>query len=315
MSKKSKPVIWLEYAAARSVLGFFGQLPRRLSVKLGILFARVAFPFLGGLRRSGMRSLEIAYPDKRPAEREKILKASFENLGRILGEVSQFHKYDPETLAEMIDFQFDSEETLGSEEYKWYEAEKAKGRGTILIGPHLGNWEMGVFAYSAFRDPLQYLARPLDNPLIEEMTARLRSRFGNRPINKSNSMGAAVQILRRGGILGVLPDVNAHPKEGVFVPFFDVPACTAAGVALLALRTDAMIVPMCAVWDNESRKYKVFHGNLIEPVRSGDRHRDIVETTAVYTKAMEGLIRRFPEQWLWIHKRWKTRPPGEKELY
>jgi Kdo2-lipid IVA lauroyltransferase/acyltransferase len=313
--KKSKTQIRLEYLAARAILGFFGLLPRRAAVGLGIGLAKIVYPFLGGLRRTGLRSLGIAFPEKSKVERGQILKKSFQNLGRILGEISQFHRYTPEKLARMIDFQFDTEESLSSEERQKFEAERAAGRGMILIGPHLGNWEIGVFAYSAFREPINYLARPLDNPLIEKMLADLRTRFGNRAINKTNSMGEAIEIIKNGDVLGVLPDVNSHPKEGVFVPFFDVPACTASGVAMLALRTNEIIVSMCCVWDEKSQKYKVFYGDRVDPVRTGDRHKDIVETTAAYTKEMEKFIRAYPEQWLWIHKRWKTRPPGEKELY
>jgi KDO2-lipid IV(A) lauroyltransferase len=313
--KKSKSQIWLEYAAARLIIGFFGILPRKAAVGLGVLIAKAAYPFLGGLRRAGTRSLEIAYPEKSSDEREQILKKSFQNLGRILGEVSQFPRATPEKLSQMIDLEFEAEELTGSEEYKAFQAERDKGRGIILVGPHLGNWEVGVFAYSAFREPLTYLARPLDNPLIEELTVNLRTRFGNRPINKTNSVGKAIELLKNGEVLGVLPDVNAHPKEGVFVPFFDVPACTTSGVAMLAMRTNAMIVPMCCVWDEKIGRYKVIYGELVEPVRTGDRHQDVVETTARYTFEMEKFIRAYPEQWLWIHKRWKTRPPEEKPLY
>jgi KDO2-lipid IV(A) lauroyltransferase len=313
--KKSKTQIWLEYAAARAILGFFGILPRKLAVGLGISIAKAAYPFLGGLRRAGTRSLEIAFPEKSADEREQILKKSFQNLGRVLGEVSQFHRATPEKLARMIDFEFDTEESKNSEERIAFEADRATGRGMILIGPHLGNWEIGVFAYSAFREPLKYLARPIDNPLIEEMTVNFRTRFGNRPINKTNSIGKAIELLNNGEVLGVLPDVNAHPKEGVFVPFFGVEACTTSGVAMLALRTNAIIVPMCCVWEEKTKKYKVFYGSRVDPVRTGDRQQDVIETTALYTLEMEKFIRAYPEQWLWIHKRWKTRPPGEKELY
>lgn len=315
MAKKSSSQIWLEYAAARTIFGFFGVLPRKFSIGLGILTAKIAFPFLGSLRRTGLRNLEIAFPERSVSEREKILKSAFQNLGRILGEVSQFRRATPEKLAESVEFEFDSEESLSSEERKFYEAEKAKGRGTILVSPHIGNWEIAVFAYSALREPLNYLARPLDNPLIEEMTVNLRTRFGNRPINKTNSVISVIEILRGGGILGVLPDVNAHPKEGVFVPFFNVPACTASGVAMLAMRTNALIVPMCCVWEAHKNRYKVFYGKIIEPVKTGDRHQDIIETTALYTMEIEKFIRAYPDQWLWIHKRWKTRPPGEESLY
>lgn len=315
MSKKSKPLIWLEYAAAWLLLNLLGALPRATAVRVAMSFARLAYPFLGGLRRVGMRNLEIVFPEMPLADRERMLKASLENLGRILGDVSQFHKYDADDLSRLVEFQFYSPENLRSEEFKRYAEEKAKGRGTIVVSPHLGNWEIVVLGHSAFREPIHYLARPLDNPRIEEMTARLRSRFGNKPINKTNSAASAIAVLRDGGILGMLPDVNAHPKEGVFVPFFGMNACTTAGVAVLALRTNAMILPLCSVWDEKRGKYRAVHGNVIEPARTDDRDRDVVETTAAYTAAMETFVRQFPEQWLWIHKRWKTRPPGEKELY
>jgi KDO2-lipid IV(A) lauroyltransferase len=307
--KKSKLQVWVEYAVARLILGSFGILPRSLAIALGVFLANIGYLVLGSLRRTGMRNLELAFPENSRAENERILKASFKNLGRVLGETSQFPRASAEKLSALVDFEFEPEA------YARYQEMKAAGRGVIIASPHLGNWEMGVFAYSALREPINYLARPIDNPLIEDMTVRLRTRFGNQPINKTNSVSTAIELLRTGNILGVLPDVNVHPKEGVFVPFFGIPACTTSGVAMLAMRTNAMIVPMCCVWDEAAQKYRLIHGEIIEPGRTGDRHRDVLETTAAFTLAMEKFVRAYPEQWLWIHKRWKTRPPGEEELY
>lgn len=313
MAKKSKSQIWLEYAAAKLVIDLFAILPRRAAVGLGILLIKALYPLLGGLRRTGHRSLEIAFPEKSIAERELLLRESFQNLGRVLGELSQFPKYTKERLAEMFDFGF----MFNSEEREMYDRMKEAGnhRGTIMIGPHHGNWEIGVFAYSALEHPFHYLARPLDNPKIEEMIVRLRTRYGNMPINKRNSVGACIDVLRNDEGLGVLPDVNVQRKDGVFVPFFGVQACTTSGVAMLALRTNSLIIPMSCVWDKETKKYRVLYGKIFAPVRTGDRHRDIVETTALYTAEIEKFVRAYPGQWMWIHKRWKTRPPGEKELY
>lgn len=313
--KKSKQLIWLEFTAARAVLGFFGALPRSLSVKLGMTLGKIGYSLLGSLRKTGLRNLELAFPENTLEGNKRILKASFANLGRVLGETSQFPRATQEELTRRVEFEHDSEEVRNSALYKRYEAEKAAGRGIILAGPHLGNWEMGVFAYSALREPLNYLARPLDNEKIEDMIVALRTRFGNRPINKTNGVIAALDILRNGGIIGVLPDVNMHPKEGVFVPFFGIPACTTSGVAMLAMRTGAMIVPMCCIWDEATQKYKVKHGEMVLPTRSGDRQQDIIDITAAMTLEMEKFIRAYPEQWLWIHKRWKSRPPGEESVY
>ena len=314
MAKKSKGQIWVEYAAAKLILDFFTLLPRKAAIRAATLLAMTVYRVAGGLRRTGLRSLEIAFPEKSPREREGLLRESFESLGRVLGELSQFPKYTREDLAEMFDFEF----MFNSMERDKFEQKKAEGnhRGTIFVGPHHGNWEIGVFAFSALERPFHYLARPLDNPKIEDMIVSLRTRFGNQPINKRNSVGASMEVLKREDDgLGVLPDVNVQRKDGVFVPFFGVQACTTSGVALLAIRMNSLIVPMSCVWDKETGKYKVLFGEIIAPVRTGDRHQDIIQTTALYTAEIEKFVRAYPGQWMWVHKRWKTRPEGEAELY
>ena len=309
MAKKSKPQIRLEFAAVRTIFGVLGALPRNAAVKLGMFVAGLSYRFLSSLRRTGMRNLEIAYPEKTIKEREKLLRGTFDSLGRMLGDLSQFPKATPESLKHLIKFQIDPE-ILAT-----YEILKSEGRGIIIVSPHLGNWEMLVYGWSALHKPMSYLARPLDNPLIEDLTVKLRTKFGNRPINKTNAVSLAIRILREGGILGILADVNVQPKEGVFVPFFGIPACTSIGPAMLAIRTNAVILPMCGVWDKEKGHYIATHGKMIEPAKTGDRQADILETTAQFTAEVEKLVRAYPDQWLWIHKRWKTRPPGEKSLY
>ena len=306
--KKNSAQIWLEYAVARTIVGFLGILPHRVALFVSTRIARLGYYLLGNLRKVGYRNLEIAMPELQQHEREKLVKGSFESLGRVLGEVSQFHKATPARLEHLIEFHIDHLLEL-------YAKVRHQGRGAIVVTGHIGNWELFVFAFAAIYEPMSYLARPIDNPLIEEMTVRIRSRFGNRPINKTNSVMVASKILREGGILGILADVNAHPKEGVFVPLFGVPACTSTGAALLAIRTNSVIVPMCAVWDREKNKYVAIHGEIIEPAMTGDRKSDVAETTARFTAEIEKFVRAYPDQWLWIHKRWKTRPPGEKSLY
>jgi len=306
--KKNSAQIWLEYAVARTIVGFLGILPHRVALFVSTRIARLGYYLLGNLRKVGYRNLEIAMPELQQHEREKLVKGSFESLGRVLGEVSQFHKATPAKLEHLIEFHIDHLLEL-------YAKVRHQGRGAIVVTGHIGNWELFVFAFAAIYEPMSYLARPIDNPLIEEMTVRIRSRFGNRPINKTNSVMVASKILREGGILGILADVNAHPKEGVFVPLFGVPACTSTGAALLAIRTNSVIVPMCAVWDREKNKYVAIHGEIIEPAMTGDRKSDVAETTARFTAEIEKFVRAYPDQWLWIHKRWKTRPPGEKSLY
>lgn len=255
-----------------------------------------------------MLNLEIAFPEKTAQERTAILCGTFENLGRVLGDLSQFHKYDRKRLGELIDYDLDDVSS------QLYDLQK-QGQGVLITTGHLGNWEMLVLGFAALYEPISYLARPLDNPLLEAMLNEKRTAFGNNPISKANSAMLAAKILRDGGILGILADVNAHPKEGVFVPFFGVPACTSSGAAMLAIRSNAMIFPTFCVWERNRQRYRFVHGPVIKPVRSENRKKDVVDTTAAYTSEIEKLIRQYPDQWMWIHKRWKTRPPGEPSLY
>jgi len=309
MAKKNKLIAWLEYIPLRGVLAVMGAMPRGAAVKTGQSVVGLLMRAVPKLRKTAYRNLEIAFPEMDADEKDRIVGGVQQSLGRVLGEMSRFGKLTKADLCEMIEFRFDPETQ------KQYEKFRAEGRGTIIISPHMGNWELLVFAWSALREPISYLARPLDNPLIEKLTVSLRTRFGNRPINKTNAVSAAINILRDGGTLGILADVNTHPKEGVFVPFFGVQACTTSGPAMLAMRTGAVIIPVAGVWDKAAGKYIAVHGKIIEPAATGNRKADIVTTTAEFTAEIERLVRAYPEQWMWIHKRWKTRPPGEPGLY
>jgi KDO2-lipid IV(A) lauroyltransferase len=284
-------------------------LPRAIALKVSMGVAALCFRVLGGLRKAGLRSTAIAFPEMAEDERLRLVRGTFASLGRVLGEVSQFSKYSKEQVAGLVDFEFDDYMQTT------YERVKLEKRGVLITTGHLGNWEMLVQTFAVWHEPMSYLARPIDNALIEELTVAMRTRFGNRPLNKTNSARTAIKLLREGEIVGVLADVNAHPKEGVFVPFFGVPACTTAGPATLAIRTNALLFPIFCVYDHDARKYKIVHGEAIEPASTGEREADIIATTAAYTAEIETIIREYPDQWLWIHKRWKTRPPGEPSLY
>ncbi|MDQ2918764.1 MAG: lysophospholipid acyltransferase family protein, partial [Verrucomicrobiota bacterium] len=261
------------------------------------------------LRRVGLRNLEIAYPNLSLGEREHLLVGSMENLGRILGEFSHIDRASKESLGALIDLR------VPPEKLARYQEEKAKGRGVIFVTPHLGNWEIMVLALSALVEPITYLARPLDNWLLDRFAAKKRMRFGNRPISKRDALMEGMRILDAGGTLGLLADVNTLQRDGVFVPFFGVPASTTRAVAMLALRTNALILPMCGVWDEKTQRYLAIVGEFVEAVRTGNRKRDIMETTALFTAQFENFIRAYPEQWIWIHRRWKIRPKGTPDLY
>ena len=295
----------LEYAAVRTLLAALGALPRPAAVAVGRAFGRLAYLLAGGLRRTGMRNLELAFPEMPERERARILRRSMVTLGRQLGEFSRFPRSTPEEIARLVEY--DGIEIL-------HEA-KARGRGIIFLTGHLGAWEVLSFAHSALHEPISFMVRRLDNPRVESLVDGIRTRFGNQSIDKKMAARSALKLLRDGGILGILADLNTQPNEGVFVPFFGRPACTTSGIAVLALRTDATVIPVVAPWDEASGRW-VFRGSpIVELVRTGDHERDVEVNTALFTAALEQQIRKYPDQWLWIHKRWKTRPPGEPDLY
>lgn len=307
MAKRGKLQTTLEFALARTIISGLGVLPRRASVALGLLLGRIAYALPGGLNRTGRRNLQLAFPEKSEADRGQLLRGSFENLGRLLGEFSQLPHATPEALRSLIEY-----DQVGLSHLR--EAEK-NGRGIIFLTGHVGSWELLSFGWSALEYPISFLVRPIDNPRVEEMIEKIRTRFGNRAIDKKSAARESLRVLREGGTLGILSDLNSQPHEGVFVPFFGKLACTTAGIATLALKTDAVVIPTCAVWDKQKQRY-FFHGDPpVELVRTGDHRKDVELNTARFAAAMERMVRLYPEQWLWIHKRWKTRPEGEQEFY
>lgn len=307
MAKQSRLQTNLEYALARTILFSLGILPRSLAIGTGLAIGRLGYLFAGKLRRTGERNLEIAFPDVAPAERQQLLRGSFASLGRLLGEFSQLPKATPETLRELIEY-----DEVGLAHLR--EAERNK-RGVIFLTGHLGCWELHSFGWSALEYPLSFLVRPLDNARIEELIGGIRTRFGNRAIDKQSAARQSLRVLREGGTLGILSDLNTQTREGVFVPFFGKLACTTAGIATLALKTDAVVIPTCAIWNKQRKRY-FFHGDPpVELVRTGNHEKDIEINTANFAAAVERMVRLYPDQWLWIHKRWKTRPAGEAEIY
>lgn len=307
MAKRGRLQTTLEFALARTIISGLGALPRPAAVALGLLMGRIAYSLPGGLNRTGQRNLQLAFPEKSDAERRQLLRGSFENLGRMLGEFSQLPHTTPESLRKLIEY-----DQVGLTHLR--EAEK-QGRGIIFLTGHVGSWELLSFGWSALEYPISFVVRPLDNARVEAMIEKIRTRFGNRSIDKKRAARQSLRVLREGGTLGILSDLNSHPHEGVFVPFFGRLACTTAGIATLALKTDAVVIPTCAVWDNQKQRY-FFHGDPpVNLVRTGDHRKDVEVNTARFAAAMERMVKLYPEQWLWIHKRWKTRPEGEPDLY
>lgn len=309
MAKKNNFQINLEYYFVKTILGFLGILPRKLAVFICVRIGDLAYLLLGNLKRVALKNTEIAFPKLSKKERKKIVRGCFQNLGRQLGELSQFPKATRESLEKIVEI------SVRDETWERYREVKKTGRGVIFLTPHFGGWEILAFVSFIFLGSQSYLVRKLDNPRLEEMLAAMRGKFGNIPIDKSTGILNALQLLRNGGNLGILPDLNTQKHEGVFVPFFGKEACTTGGVAALAMRTDAIVALLSAAWNEEKKKYIITLDDSFEFETNGDRKQSLIDFTAKFTKEIENVIRRNPEQWFWIHKRWKTRPEGEPEIY
>lgn len=295
----------VEFAVAWAVFNGLRILPRRVALALGKGLGASARLLLPHLRRHAQANLQLAFPALDEHARRQIERGTFRNLGRALGEVTQFPKLNRANIESVVVYE-------GLENYQ---QAVAQGRGVILLTGHIGAWELSVYAHSIYGYPMSFLARRVDNPLVERLAETNRARFGNLSIDKKGNLREVLKTLKAGGVVGILADLNSAREEGVFVDFFGLPACTTAGVATLALRTGAVVLPGYILWDDEKKIHRLCFEPLVETINTGNQKDDIVTNTARYTKRLESVIRRHPEQWLWIHRRWRTRPEGGKDLY
>ena len=196
-----------------------------------------------------------------------------------------------------------------------FEVARAQGRGVFVLTGHLGAWELSSFYHSLMGHPMDMVIRRLDNPLVDEFVNGVRCLHGNRVLHKDDFARGLISAVRAGRTVGVLMDTNMTPPQGVFVPFFGVQACTASGVARVALKTGAVVLPGFLLWEEAERQYVLRFGKAIDLVNTGDADADALANTARFTEVLEGYVRAYPEQWLWMHRRWKTRPEGEAGIY
>jgi Kdo2-lipid IVA lauroyltransferase/acyltransferase len=295
----------LEYAAAWPFIKILGILPRRLSRALAIALAQMIYFLHVRLRRVGMRNLALAFPEKTEAERARILRGVFTSLGRQLAEVCQLPKYTRENIDEVVVYD-------GLENY---ERAYARGKGVLFVTAHFGAWELSAFAHSLHGHWLHVVMRPMDNDYLDRLIQSYRTMYGNKTVGKDDFVRGLLAAMKAGEVVGILMDTNMTPPQGVFVDFFGIPACTASGLARIALRTDAAVVPGFTIWDEAVGKYRLRFDPAVELVRTGDLEADIVANTQKFTAVIEEYVRKYPEQWLWVHRRWKTRPEGQPPLY
>lgn len=307
MAKPGKLQTFLEYSAAKSVLTGLGILPGPAAIAVGKSIGRVFYLLAGDLKRTAAINLRLAFPEKTEAERSELVRACFDNLGRELGLFSQFATRSREELRNMM-------EPSGFENL--HAAHEKYGNRIILWTAHLGAWELTSFGVSFLAHPFTFLVRRIDNPRIEEMVDRVRTRFGNKTLDKLSAARSMLKILRQGETpLGLLFDLNALDDEAIFVDFFGVPAATSFIISKLAVRTKAPLVPVFAPWNEATKKFKLIIAPMVEPEITGDEEADVRCLTTRLSHITEDQIRQHPGQWLWVHKRWKTRPPGEPPIY
>jgi len=283
---------YFEFILVRIAIATLAHAPIGLSFWLGGIYAGLLDRLIPRLRKIGRENLSRALPGLSAGERDRVVDGAFASIGRTLVTFSRF----PQIHRKNVD------RWIRMEGIEHVEAALARGRGVIFATGHLGNWELSAFAFALLRQPIAVVVRPLDNPLIDALVERYRGLSGNRPIGKKDYARGILQALSRNELVGILGDQNDH--DGVFVEFFGRPAATSPGIARFAAKTGASVVPGFALWSENERKYVLrFYPEL--PI-SGDAVAD----TARVASAVESVVRDYPEQWLWIHRRWKTQPPA-----
>jgi KDO2-lipid IV(A) lauroyltransferase len=296
---------WLEYAPVWLLVRTLGLLPRPLARAAGITLGALVYVLHVRLRRVGMRNLELALPETPRAQRRRILRGVFRTLGRQLGDFCLMPRMTSGNVRQTVIY----------DGFENSAAARNRGKGVLLLTAHLGGWEIGSFAHSLYGNPIRIVVRALDNTRLNAMVDRYRTRAGNETFEKADFARGLLASMRAGESVGILMDTNMTPPQGVFVDYFGHLACTASGLARVALRTDAAVVPGFTIWDDALRKYRVRFDPMLPLVRTDDEEGDVIANTALFTKQIEAVVRRYPEQWLWVHRRWKTRPAGEPPLY
>lgn len=251
------------------------------------------------LRRAAETNLRFALPELSAQERSRLIDGVFASVARLLADFARFPQINVSNVHDVIRY----------EGLEHYQRAKQKGQGILIATAHLGNWELSAFTHALMTEPMCVMVRPLDNPLIDRLVEERRQLSGNKLILKKDAALSVVRAVKANQPVGILIDQNTTPEEGVFIDFFGVQACAGAAFAKLAARTGAAVVPGFAFWEEAERKYVLRFYPEVEI--TGDAAAD---TQRIHSE-FERMIREYPDQWLWIHRRWKTRPPGEPSLY
>jgi Kdo2-lipid IVA lauroyltransferase/acyltransferase len=295
----------LEYLPVAALVRMFAAMPLERALKVGASLGAIIMRLDVGNRPIGIKNLEIAFPDLGAKARLKILADMYRNWGRIIAEWPHSGALNRDNIEKFVTY--DGVENLRE---ALLIAEK---RGAIILTAHYGNFELLPLAHSMYGYPLAMIHRPNRNPAIDREIRRVRTSVGAEIIERKQAGLALVKYLRRKYQVAVALDLDV--RDGVFVDFFGKPACTSDGVARIAMATRAPVVPAFMVREGHTARHRITVLPMLEMAASRDREECVHENTQRMTAAIETMIRRHPDHWNWIHRRWKTRPTGEPRFY
>lgn len=296
---KSWLQIRAEYALAATLLWALRVLPLAASNALARGVTSLLDAIAPRLRRVALKNLSFAFPQVDARQHHRIVDGVFRSIARMLVALARFPSLDATNISEWI----------GYEGLENYEDAKRDGHGILVATAHLGNWELSAFAHALMTEAMNVLVRPLDNPLIDDLVEARRTHSGNRLIYKKDAARAILKALQNNEAVGILIDQNTSASEGVFINFFGKPACAGSAFAKLAHRSKAAVIPGFALWNERARRYVLRFYPRVQ--MTGDVQEDTQRIHSVF----EQVIRESPDQWVWIHRRWKTRPDGDPPLY
>jgi len=283
----------LEYALVSVVFAIVRRLPDPLVRTAGTLVGRAFYTFDRAHRRIAHQNLASAFPLRRERERKAIARAAFGHFGRLLTELLKFSTLPAEAMLARVEFDGEDRARLAY----------AQGRGVLFFTGHFGFWELHALVHALTLEPFSVIARPLDNPYLNRLLEQIRQRTGNPVIYRQNMIRRVMRTLHAGHGIAVLIDQHIQPRDAVYVDFFERPAATTSAIAALALRTGAPVVPCFALPIGAGRYRMIYEHPIAPPDANGEDA--IREFTQRCTDVLEMYVRRHPELWLWMHRRWR----------
>ena len=287
----------VEARAAAIVQALVRPLPRRWTLGLGRALGRLLADLDPRHVAIAAENLRQAFPHWDEPRRLRTARAVYAHFGQTLLDILWMAQQPRERLLDLI----------VEEGRENADGVRAAGRGVVYVTGHFGNWEFYGVAFGWLGEPVGVVARPLDNPALEARLTAFRTRSGNTVISKRRALQDILRLLHQGAGVAVLVDQNVQEQDGIFVEFFGRPAATTTVAAALAVKTGCALLPVhCEV--RPDGRYKFVYGRPLEWTTTGNRQDDIARLTQELTTVIEGWVRERPEQWLWMHRRWKTQP-------